>query len=153
MSLRLRWAKNGMCTQWRLRSAWASTQSDHSLRCRMKEAWVISYPFSAQRRLWSDWADGRIGGCPGWSESSLGAQSVCWFCHEVDQLLFFLLLTLDHSMDEDVFHSICSRYFLVFLFAKQNFSMVRVCEKIKKKWRKHTACKNSKFVHANLLTN
>ena len=24
---------------------------------RMKEAWVLSYPLSAQRRLWSDWAD------------------------------------------------------------------------------------------------
>ena len=24
---------------------------------RMKKAWVLSYPFSAQRRLWSDWAD------------------------------------------------------------------------------------------------
>ena len=24
----------------------------------------------------------RLGGCPGWSESSLGAQSFCWFCHE-----------------------------------------------------------------------
>ena len=23
----------------------------------------------------------RLGGCPGWSESSLGAQSLCWFCH------------------------------------------------------------------------
>ena len=24
---------------------------------RMKKTWVLSYPFSAQRRLWSDWAD------------------------------------------------------------------------------------------------
>ena len=24
---------------------------------RMKKAWVLSYPFSVQRRLWSDWAD------------------------------------------------------------------------------------------------
>ena len=23
----------------------------------------------------------RLGGCPGWSESSLGAHSLCWFCH------------------------------------------------------------------------
>ena len=28
----------------------------------------------------------RLGGCPGWSESSLGAQSVCWFCHVVAHL-------------------------------------------------------------------
>ena len=28
----------------------------------------------------------RLGGCPGWSESALGAQSFCWFCHETFQL-------------------------------------------------------------------
>ena len=27
---------------------------------RMKKAWVRSYPLSAQRRLWSDWADGIV---------------------------------------------------------------------------------------------
>ena len=29
----------------------------------------------------------RLGGCPGWSESSLGAQSFCWFCHAAAQML------------------------------------------------------------------
>ena len=28
-----------------------------------------------------------LGGCPGWSESSLGAQSLCWFCHEAAKCL------------------------------------------------------------------
>ena len=42
----------------------------------MKKPWVLSYRMSAQRRLI------RLGGCPSWSESSLGAQSFCWFCHE-----------------------------------------------------------------------
>ena len=28
----------------------------------------------------------RLSGCPGWSESSLGAHSFCWFCHVVAQL-------------------------------------------------------------------
>ena len=43
---------------------------------RMKKVWVLSYPLSAQRRLWSDWAD---------AQADLGlrwAQSFCWFCHE-----------------------------------------------------------------------
>ena len=31
----------------------------------------------------------RLGGCSGWSESSLGAQSLCWFCH-VAALIFFM---------------------------------------------------------------
>ena len=37
-----------------------------------------------QRRLRSAWAVKtliRLGGCPGWSESSLCAHSFCWFCH------------------------------------------------------------------------
>ena len=28
---------------------------------RMKKAWILSYPLSAQRRLWSDWADAQVG--------------------------------------------------------------------------------------------
>ena len=27
-----------------------------------------------------------LGGCPGWSESSLGAYSFCWFCHDAAQM-------------------------------------------------------------------
>ena len=52
---------------------------------RMKKAWVLSYPLSAQRRLI------RLGGCPGWSESSLGAQSLCWFCHVETHISTLLL--------------------------------------------------------------
>ena len=37
----------------------------------MKKAWVLSYPLSAQRRLWSDWVDAQ-----GWSESLLGAHAI-----------------------------------------------------------------------------
>ena len=46
-----------VCTQRRLRSAWAFAQYDQSLRCPLKKPWVFSYPLSAQWRLWSDWAD------------------------------------------------------------------------------------------------
>ena len=46
---------------------------------RMKKAWVLSYPLSAQRRLWSDWADAQ-------ADLSLGAQSLCWFSHVAAQL-------------------------------------------------------------------
>ena len=36
--------------------------------------WVLSYLLSAQRRLWSD----SLGGCPGWSESSLVSAQMNW---------------------------------------------------------------------------
>ena len=29
----------------------------------------------------------RLGGCPGWSKSLVGAQSFCWFCHEMAHLM------------------------------------------------------------------
>ena len=32
----------------------------------------------------------RLGECPGWSESSLGAHSLCWFCHVAAHLYCFL---------------------------------------------------------------
>ena len=54
----------------------------------MKKHWILSYPLSAQRRLI------RLGGCPGWSESLLGAQSFCWFCHEMAQILVMLIITI-----------------------------------------------------------
>ena len=69
--------ENGMtCAQRRLWSA----SSESSLAVRMKKAWVLHYPLSAQPRLI------RQGGCACWAESSLGAQSFCWFCHEVAHL-------------------------------------------------------------------
>ena len=41
--------QNDLCTQRRLRSAWAFAQSDQSFRCPHDE--------SRQQRLWLDWAD------------------------------------------------------------------------------------------------
>ena len=73
-----------LCVQRSLRSAWASAQSDQS-------------SLSAWRKLGSSlathWAHcedsdqtGQLGGCPGWSESSLGAHSFCWFCHDTAKI-------------------------------------------------------------------
>ena len=52
--------QNDLCAQRRLRSAWASAQSDRWIRMfavPMKKPWVFSYPLSAQQRLI------RLGGC------------------------------------------------------------------------------------------
>ena len=48
---------------------------------RMKKAWVLSYPLSAQRRLWSDWADAQADLSLRWAHMQF-----CWFCHDVAQL-------------------------------------------------------------------
>ena len=36
---------------------------------RMKKAWVLSYPLSAQQRLWSDWADAQADLSLRWAHS------------------------------------------------------------------------------------
>ena len=51
---------------------------------RMKKAWVLSYPLSAQRRLWSDWADAQADLILRWAHTHF----VCWFCHVVAQMRF-----------------------------------------------------------------
>ena len=48
---------------------------------RVKKAWVLSYPLSAQRRLWSDWADAQADLSLRWAHMPF-----CWFCHEVAQM-------------------------------------------------------------------
>ena len=55
---------------------------------RMKKAWILSYPLSTQQRLWWDWADLRF---------SLGAQSLCWFCHVAAQIVVLWHNLLEHS--------------------------------------------------------
>ena len=61
-------------TKWPVQPAKTEYPGWSVFTVRMKKCWVLSYPLSAQRRLI------RLGGCPGWSESLLAAQSFCWFC-------------------------------------------------------------------------
>ena len=61
---------NHLCTQRRLRSAWASSQSDQGLRCVLFGYLRIQCFFMRTRRLI------RLGG----SESLLGTQVIFWFC-------------------------------------------------------------------------
>ena len=44
---------------------------------RMKKAWVLSYPLSAQRRHWSDWADAQVDLSLCWAHMPF-----CWICHD-----------------------------------------------------------------------
>ena len=49
---------------------------------RMKKAWSLA-PIELTAKMLI-----RLGGCPVWSESSLGAHSLCWFCHEAAQMFW-----------------------------------------------------------------
>ena len=70
--------QSGFCAPPRLISVWA----DQSLAVRMKKAWVLIYPLSAQRRLWSDWADAQADPSLRWAHMSF-----CWFCHDAAHIV------------------------------------------------------------------
>ena len=48
----------------------------------MKKSWVLSYPLSAQRRRWSDWADAQVDLSLHWAFRS--------FCHAAAQLIYII---------------------------------------------------------------
>ena len=63
--------QNGLCAQWRLRSAQASAQSDQS----SLSAWrnLMSFLLSLEQKSKTLI---KLGRCPGWSGSSLGAHTI-----------------------------------------------------------------------------
>ena len=61
---------NDLCVHRRLRSAWASAWSDQSVHCLQEDALGSLLPIKCTAKTLI-----RLGGCPGWSESSLGAHA------------------------------------------------------------------------------
>ena len=72
-----------MCAQGRLRSSWASAQSDQSFRCPHEESLCRYLPIERTSKTMI-----RLGGCPGWSESSLGAK-IIFFGLVMRRLIYF----------------------------------------------------------------
>ena len=72
-----------------------------SLRCPHEESLGLSYPLSAQRRLWSDWMDAQADPSLRW------AQSLCWFCHVTAQIQTTVAdperVCLDHPLNQNYF--------------------------------------------------
>ena len=57
--------------------------SASSFAVRLKQAWVLGYPLSAQRRVRSDWADTQADLSLRWAHMPF-----CWFCHDAAHLIF-----------------------------------------------------------------
>ena len=62
------------------------------IRVRTKKAWVPSYPLSAKRRLWSDWADAQADLSLRWAHTHFVGfvmrRLKCSVCKNVDQATF-----------------------------------------------------------------
>ena len=52
---------------------------------RMKKAWILGYPFSVQRRLWSDWVDAQADLSLRWAHTHFVG-----FCHEVAHMSSYI---------------------------------------------------------------
>ena len=97
--------QSGVCAQRRLRSAWASTQSDQSLRCLHEKVWVLSYQLSAQRRRWADCADAQADLSLRWAHSHFVGLS----------FFFFFFFSLLHA----VWYHVVNFYETLYLYFAQ----------------------------------
>ena len=93
--------QNDLCAQGRLRSAWASAQSDQSQRCPPEANLGPKLPSECTAKTlirlggcpgWSETLI-RLGGCPGWSESSLGTEVILLVLSWGGSKCFFLKST------------------------------------------------------------
>ena len=55
----------------------------------------------------------RLDGCPGWSKSSLGAHSFCWFCHVAAQFCFLFRLIQSEGYDLRLCSSCADSFFFL----------------------------------------
>ena len=88
-----------LCPKRRPRSAWASAQSDHSLRC-VLNGWlkIQSFKMRTVKTLI------RLGWCR-------GAQPFYWFCHVVAQILIWQTYSVSSTLNEPA-HEIMALSFL-----------------------------------------
>ena len=85
----------------------------------MKKSWVLSYPLSAQRRLWSDWVDAQADLSLRWTN-----RSFCLFCHEAANIAI-----LWASAEIKVIYVLSSRCekSIVFLHSRFNPRVIHAC--------------------------
>ena len=84
----LRWQnqQNGMCAQRRLRSAFASAQSDQSSVSAWRKLGSLATHW-AHSEDWSDWTDAQADLSLRWAHMPF-----CWFCHEAAHFLLYSCL-------------------------------------------------------------
>ena len=71
----------------------------------------------------------RLGGFPGWPESSLDAQPFCWFCHVAAQI--FRVHRTNTDIEVNIFHKelICDLCF-VYSFWRKSLGLVYWCKRM-----------------------
>ena len=107
----------------------------------LKKACVLSYPLSAQRRLWSDWANAQADLNLCWATVIF-----CWFCHEAAHMMMIFMMILwllytvsnDNANDSDDDHN--EMWILRFEDTKRKRDKMCTCSKVFL-WRtEHVIC-------------
>ena len=134
-----------MCTQQRLRSAWASAQSDQSLL----SAWR-KLPIQQTVKTLI-----RLGGCPGWSESSLDTHAIFllshWFklkCQIFVAIHFHSNLTLA-KVTRLMRYNVCEKRYIQYPISKY-------CNRVQSRGRfgkKKSECNDPKFLDRQVWPN
>ena len=70
---------------------------------RTKKAWILSYPLSAQRRLWSDWTDAQADPSLRWAHMPF-----CWICHALAQFYLITCTSNEDSYPACIFNALWS---------------------------------------------
>ena len=113
--------QNGMCTQQRLRSAWASVQSDQSLCCLHEENWKLGPKLPIKRRAKTDqtWQMPRLIGAHAillvlswgahWSFLLYNFKAVVQFCSNLHHTLNSRQCMFDRKIgaEESVLQELC----------------------------------------------
>ena len=105
--------QNDFRAQRRLRSAWASAQSDQSLCC-ARNGTQFCFRRTALTLI-------RLGGCPGWPSLRWAHRSFCWFCHAVAQFSYW-----NHFRNHCVWH--CNE------FANAYLTWCKRCSQTTPRW-------------------
>ena len=98
-----------LCVQRRLRSVLIRV-----FAVRMKKAWVLSYPLSAQRRLWSDWADAQADLSLRWAHTHfvgfvMSRLNLC--SHRILFMSYNIFLTMrKNSQNSRLFYTVSSKF-------------------------------------------
>ena len=89
----------------------------------MKKSWVLNYLLSAERRLWSDWADAQ-------ADLHLARTWFCWFCHVVAHLISWIVIQIIKMQESCPFQKCKKKKILWTKWVKSCSCLKRHCHKV-----------------------
>ena len=83
------WSWKHMCISWLCTATWLRRPLCNTWPLGIIVRWIMHSPNMQGFFMRTAKPLIRLGGCPGWSESSLGAQPLCWFCRAAAHMTWY----------------------------------------------------------------